>query len=208
MSAKLRLIYDKKYLDPSFMLRVTVEPVNTSPDVLKKCLVVVKGDATTSEYLERVAEYDDVVTSPLPEQPLLVDRFSSEGYGPFLINDTIHIVSYPQIWTSYFGYTGDITVIAWNVDDPDNPIVNPLPAFGNNISFRVGSDPNVYADGVANRYYNGLPGSQFLTDDTVFEYPNFDTANNTIISAEADAQSLVDAMNADNYSGIDTEDYV
>ena len=209
MNSRLRLIYNKEFVAPStFLLRVTVDPVNTDPSVLDTCLVVMKGSSAVDEYLARVATYADLVTLPLYALPSAVNKFSSAGYEIFSDGDIITITTYPQAWTTYFGITGDVVVTIDETDPLNLVVVPPLPAFGKGLTFTVNGGSTEYTDGLANRDYSLLPGSAFLATDAITLYSTFDAAESMVNALAAQAQSLVNAMNVDTYSGIDTEDYV
>ena len=209
MNSKLRLIYNKEFVAPAtFLLRVTVDPVNTEPAVMDTSLVVMKGSSSVAEYLARVATYADLITLPLYTLPTTVNKFSSVGHGAFSGGDVITITTYPQAWTTYFGITGDV-VVTVDATIPANPVVTPpLPAFGSGLTFTVTGGSVIYTDGLANRDYSTLPGSVFLAADAITLYSTFDAAESMAGALAAQAQSLVDAMNVNTYSGIDTEDYI
>lgn len=201
-----------------YLLRTTVNPYESTPDEIRKCLVITKGDEVSEERISRVATFSEIGDgTPLPELPLAVEIFSSALYTtPFSNGDSIAIAS-PDKWVQL--YNTPATFYCEVVDDsnPDYPVVTPsaamqlqgftyLPAFGRKLSFSVNGG-SVFTDGLANRDYTGLPGVVFRAETHGDTWENLADATALYDSLPGEAQSLVDAYNEDRWSGDSTQRY-
>jgi len=207
----------------SYLVQTKINPVVSEPDEIDNSLVVYRGSALIDEYIARVATRAEIITSPLPALPPLVDRFASTDFGLVtLLNGDIITVEDPSpIWQQFFGITGDfVTTIVDAVTDPLNVVVDPpLPAFGRDLKFYVKRGatwilPTVFNDpypinGVANRDYSAfLPGDlNFLAAEHHDAWEDLSLANAAVDSLRTEAQSLVDELNLDNFSGVIEELY-
>lgn len=203
-----------------FLIQTTIDPVITAPTELETALVVQKGDETGDEVILRVGDRTEVVVTPLDTLPATVNMFSSSSfvalYGSFVVADIITILTadLPTIWSRFFSTVTTFTTVVNSIAapaTPTSPIVIPIfPAFARELTFSVtrgGIDLGTFYDGVANRDYTGLTGTEFLTDTHADKWDDYDTANNKYESLRAEAQSLVDAMNVNNFDGVTEENY-
>jgi len=198
-------------------MRTTVNTVVTRPASIYKALVVHKGDKLADEFLHRVGTRDDIVVTPLEDLPELVNRFSADSLTAIsgLVNgDIIKIAAnnLPVIWTRFFSQVSEVQAVVIDDTDPYDVVVDApgFPAFARLLAFsveRASVTIHTADDGVANRDYTGLTGTDFITTDHADGWTNFEDANNKYESLRTEAQSLVDAMNADNFSGVDQERY-
>jgi hypothetical protein len=207
---KISLFYDKRRvvntIDPNAydycMYVKTME--DTTPDVLRPCLVVNKGSSTQDERIVRVATWNDLfgTTSgyPLASLPASVNNFSSYSYGTIASNTTIMVQS-PLWWQSYFGVSS-YTVTTIN---NSGQIQSPLSAFARDLTFTINGV--TYNDGVANRIYPG--SSSLYTCDTHYSvWSDFNGAEDRYISMDAEATALVKSYNEDRFSNIVTKEYI
>lgn len=216
--ARLILRYTK-IDDPNveYLLRAIVDPTESKPDLIKNCLVVAAGSSSAQERLVRVATYADLITTPFEVLPETVNVFSSpsldslEG-GSILVGDEIYATS-PFLWKQFSGVSDVFECEVITVIDPTTAIVTPpFPFFGSQLKFCVkrgghfmlGTNPYASTcpiDGLANRDYTGLTGPNYLTAYHADSWSNLTDAENAYASFRAQAQSLVDALNADHYQG-------
>ena len=219
--ARLEITYEKtrEGVGPAYdyLMRTTVNTVVTRPASIYKALVVHKGDKLADEFLHRVGTRDDIVVTPLEDLPELVNRFSADSLTAIsgLVNgDIIKIAAnnLPVIWTRFFSQVSEVQAVVIDDTDPYDVVVDApgFPAFARLLAFsveRASVTIHTADDGVANRDYTGLTGTDFITTDHADGWTNFEDANNKYESLRTEAQSLVDAMNADNFSGVDQERY-
>lgn len=212
-----------------YLLRVTVEQPYTEPAAFKTCLVVRKGSDYLDEIPVRVGSYAEVMrnTSPvLVDLPPLVTRFSSTSMptGNYLsAGNKIKILNIPEAWQMFFGAPLEQTyTIASNVKDTEPLqeaiVTTPFPAFGRNLRYEIldNADVRVYppsgtslpTDGVANRDYTGLLGSEFLCSDVAATFRTDLQAVRTFRAlAEADARLLISTEDSDTYTTVNLEVY-
>ena len=219
--ARLEIKYEKSRegVGPlyEYLMRTTVRTVATTPTSLYNALVVHKGDKTANELLHRVGTRDDIIISPLEELPVLVNRFSADsltGMGGLANGDIIVIEAHnlPTIWTRFYSQTTTFYAEVIDDSDPYDVIVNDpgFPSFARLLDFsvqRAAVTIHDGTDGVANRDYTGLTGIDFLAEDHSDTWNSFEEADNKYESLRTQAQSLVDAVNADNFSGVEQERY-
>lgn len=216
--AQLRIQYNRiASVGVEYTLRTTVEPTTTEPNVLDNCLVVKKGDAGTDEEIMRVGDYSEVVTTPKSILPVPVPLFSSPSLplipGGIQIGDVIRVYS-PFVWAQHFGASAlfDTAVINAGVGLNTVSVATPFPAFGRLLQFLVlrgvtvilpvSATPPYPVDGVANRDYTPFGGeTEFLTDDQASTWTDIDVANGRYTALQINAQSLVDVVKEDNYTG-------
>jgi len=219
--ARLEITYEKSREGAGplyeYLMRTTVNTVVTTPSSIYAALVVHKGDKIADEFLHRVGTRDDIVVTPLEDLPELVNRFSADSLTAIsgLVNgDIIKIAAnnLPVIWTRFFSQVSEVQAVVIDDTDPYDVVVDApgFPAFARLLAFsveRASVTIHTADDGVANRDYTGLTGTDFITTDHADGWTNFEDANNKYESLRTEAQSLVDAMNADNFSGVDQERY-
>jgi len=219
--ARLEITYEKSREGAGplyeYLMRTTVNTVVTTPSSIYAALVVHKGDKIADEFLHRVGTRDDIVVTPLEDLPELVNRFSADSLTAIsgLVNgDIIKIAAnnLPVIWTRFFSQVSEVQAVVIDDTDPYDVVVDApgFPAFARLLAFsveRASVTIHTADDGVANRDYMGLTGTDFITTDHADGWTNFEDANNKYESLRTEAQSLVDAMNADNFSGVDQERY-
>jgi hypothetical protein len=214
--AQLRIQYNQiADLGVEYALRATIEQTTSEPDALDNCLVVKKGDAGSDEELMRVGDFAEVVTTPKDALPATVSLFSAASLslilGGILPGDVINVVP-PFIWTQYYGSPNPFQTVVDTVVSPTEVIVvTPFPAFGRQLTFDVFRSltvilpvtevPPYPIDGVANRDYTLVSGTEFLTNDQASSWANIDTANGRYAAMQEEAQLLVNAMKEDTYSG-------
>ncbi len=216
--AQLGITYEKTLEgagpDYDYLMRTTVRPVATTPSSLYVPLVVHKGDKTADELLHEVGDRDQIILNPLDALPTLVNRFSADSFTTFANGDyiIIAIVDLPIIWSRLYSQVTELRVEVIDATDPTDVFVDSpyFPAFGRELSFSVERSSTVIhtaEDGVANRDYTAVSGNDYLASDHADVWDNYDDAANKYESLRAEAQSLVDAMNADHFSGTDQENY-
>lgn len=214
---QLRIQYEKiADVGVEYTLRATIEQTTSQPDALDKCLVVKKGDAGADEELMRVGAFAEVVTTPKDTLPATVNLFYSPSLalilGGIQHDDVIIIVS-PFIWTQHYGAGVNFQTL---VDDHTYgvnmvSVVTPFPAFGRNLEFTVERSsvvilpvstlPPYPVDGVANRDYSLVGGVEFLADDQTSSWNDIDVAEGRYNAMQGEAQTLVNAVKEDNYTG-------
>jgi hypothetical protein len=81
-----------------------------------------------------------------------------------------------------------------------------VPSFARGVAFTVNSETDVYVDGLLNRDYSAYPsGINFRAlahDDT---WSDLGDAQAKFLALPGEAQSLVNALNEDNWSGTFTK---
>lgn len=222
--ARLKLNFTK-IADPDveYLMRTVVNAGYSTPDAIDTCLVVLKGSAGADERLMRVANTTELVTTPLDALPPTVTRFSAPSLasiaGPGIQDGDKITVETPFLWRQFFGASDwiEYTVAASGVVTPTEVIVtSAFPAFGRNLKFYVkqgatdllptsGLAGDYPIDGLANRNFSGVSGSYLLTGTHADSWSDLDVANALQVSLRGEAQSLVDALNEDNYSGTSEE---
>lgn len=220
---QLRIQYDRKAdVGVEYALRATIEQTTSQPDALDNCLVVKKGDAGTDEELMRVGSFAEVVTTPLDALPATVPLFSSPSLalipGGILAGDII-VVTPPFVWQQYFGIGFDFQTVVDNPSVAANTVsvVTPFPAFARNMTYvvrrgltvmlPVDGTPPYPNDGVANRDYSAVVGTEFLANDQASSWADIDTAEGRQQAMELAAQALVNSVKEDNYTGQDDRIY-
>jgi hypothetical protein len=223
--AQLRIQYDKVANGLiEYTMQTTIEQTTSQPDALDKCLVVKKGDSGTEEELMRVGTYAEVVTSPKSDLPALADVFYSPSLstivGGILNGDVIELLSVPFTWGQFFGAVAPFLTVVSDDSFATNTVkvATPFPAFARNLTFRVWRGGAIVCppqltppalttdnpvDGVANRDYTAfLPGeTEFLASEHVDTWADIDVADGRFTQLEITAQSLVNEMKQDNYTG-------
>lgn len=225
--ARIELNFSK-YSDPgvAYLLQTVIDQVYTTPDNAKSCLVVQKGSSSAAEELLRVATYTELISSPLPSLPTDVDVFSSPSLTlaenppgtptTIQIGDVIRITC-PLIWRQFFAAATQEDFIVNTVNSPTEVTVSsPFPAFGRVLTYEVwrggsrilpAAIPLEYPeDGLANRNYFGLPGTEFLAEGHADSWTDYTIANNRLESLKSGASSLMNALNTADWSG--TEEVV
>lgn len=212
-----------------YTLRTTIEQTTSTPNALDKCLVVQKGDSGANEVIMRVGTYAEVVASPLNDLPATVNLFYSPSLssiaGGIQQDDIIKVDPVPFLWAQHFGTVAPFQTV---VDDHlfatnTVSVVTPFPAFARNLRFQVlrgasillpvplippAITPDDPVDGVANRDYTAWPGAtQFLASDHADTWNDIDEAEGRYQQLRMTAQSLVDEMKQDNYTGQADEVY-
>ena len=199
----------------TYLMQVTVDPVLTEPAALETCLVVLAGDSTTDEAIMCVGDVAEVVTAgaQLETLPAAIDRFQSTWMSSVgvAIGDVIAIDSadVPEVWTQFFGVTGVTATVTDNSDPADVIITSgKFPAFARNLVFSLAGVTGG-TDGVANRDYTGITGMgmEFLAASHCDSWTGLSGADNKFTSLRAQAQSLVDELNSDNYTDVVDEVY-
>jgi hypothetical protein len=207
---KISLFYDKRRvvntvdLDAYDYCMYVETTEDTTPDVLRPCLVVIKGSLTQDERIVRVATWNDLFGTttgyPLATLPALINNFSSSSYGTIASNTTIMIQA-PLWWQSYFGGSS-YTVTTLNSAGLIQPT---LPAFARYLSFTINGV--TYNDGVANRTYPGS-ASLYTCDAHYSVWSDFNGAEDRYVSMDAEATALVKSYNEDRFSNIITKEYL
>lgn len=198
-----------------------------SPYDLRSCLVVQKAGSDI-EKVVKIAEVADLTTLPiLPPLVLLFKSATYEALAPAL-GDVIHVgegslvASVPPIWKQLHGYPPaghtytvvDVTTYAPHVLVEST---NPFPDYGRDIGFYViradgfteviPSSSPAY-DGEADRVYTILsPLGYYLAAIHHDFLGDIENGINFTIAWRAEAQSLVDDLNADGFTGVFTELY-
>lgn len=218
-----------KYSDPgvAYLLQTDIDQVYTIPDEAKTCLVVKKGDVTAAEELLRVATYTELISSPLPALPSDVDIFTSPSLtlaeDPPGTPTTIQVgdiirVTCPLVWRQFFAAAVQEDFTVDTVNSPTEVVVSsPFPAFGRALTYEVwrggsrilpAAVPLEYPeDGLANRNYFGLPGTEFLAASHADSWADYTIANNRLQSLKSEASSLMDALNTADWSGTEEVTY-
>lgn len=228
---QLRIQYDR-IADGlvEYTMRTVIEQTTSDPDALDKCLVVRKGDSGAEESLRRVGTYAEVVTTPKPDLPLTVNLFYSPSLssiaGGLQVDDIIKVDPVPFLWAQHFGSVAPFQTLVVDPLFATNTVsvATPFPAFARNLKFQVlrgatillpvplippATTPDDPIDGVANRDFTAwLPGvTEFLASDHADTWTDIDEADGRYTQLRVNAQSLVDEMKEDNYTGQHDEVY-
>jgi hypothetical protein len=220
--AKLELDFHRLYVPGvGCFLKTKINPLVTKPTELKTALVILRADPyTVPETLLRVAAETDLVPA-LPPLPTAITRFKSATYaalGP-VNGDMITLGSgsyaIPPVWTHLHSYLGAHTYVVTDDTDPTNLVVSPaFPDYGEGIDFYVyRPSTSSYVipmtaspgDGVADRDYLGLDLWYSAAEHYDFLGVDVDPAFNLIDLLRSQAQSIVNALNQDSYTGDSVE---
>lgn len=224
--AKLQLEFRRIY-EPGVgcLLKTKINPLNTKPADLQKGLVVYRANPySVQEKLLRIVTETDLAAA-LPTLPAVVDRFKSATYAALVpaVGDIIHVgdipMSYtvPETWKYLHLYApGWHTYTVVDASDPNNLLVTPaFPDYGEAIDFYVTRplSPDVIpqltpaTDGVADRDYSATPLDWVYVAAEHYDFlgPDAEYALNLIDALRAQAQSIVDALNQDSFSGDSVE---
>lgn len=124
----------------------------------------------------------------------------------------------PPIWRNLYAYTGaytykvlDVTTYAPDVLIESATPFYAFPDYGRNISFYAYRADGVTevvplsspaADGEADRVYPGIATEYLAATHYDFLSTNIDDALDFAIARRAEAQSVVNALNVDGYTGV------
>ena len=206
-----------------YLLETVVNTSGSTPSEIYDCLIVNKGGVSTDESIARVAVYNEMPSgvSALPLLPSTIRVFSAPSLsslpgGTPQVGDIIRITQTPPppIWQFIYGAApSDREYEVVTVNSPTEVIVDQdFPAFGRSLTFEVERASVVelsgVSDGLANRDYTGLVGTLFRTRAHGDFWEDYEDAQNKYDSLRAEAQSLVDAYNATEFTGTTEETYV
>lgn len=220
--AKLELDFHRLYVPGvGCFLKTTINPLVTKPPELKTALVILRADPyVLPETLVRIAAETDL--SPLlPPLPTAITRFKSATYAALVpaLGDVITMGSgayaVPPVWTHLHAYVGAHSYTVVDVTDPTNLVVTPaFPDYGEGIDFYVYRPSTATyiipmtaspGDGVADRNYSSTDLWYFAPEHYDFLGPDVDPAFNVIDLLRSQAQSIVNALNQDSYTGDSVE---
>lgn len=216
--ARLELIFDQRYVGgEGCFLITTVDKVVTQPDELDACLVVQRAGSAIEKFI-RVATTTDLTT--LSALPPLVTVFKSAAYAAAIpmVGDLIHmgegLLAVPPVWRNLHSYAGSHIYEVVDVTDPMNVLVlgtNPFPDYGRDIGFYVYRADGVTevipssspaSDGEADRPYTGMADFYLADIHHDFLSTSIDDALDFAIARRGEAQSVVNALNVDGYTGV------
>jgi hypothetical protein len=220
--AKLELDFHRVYVSGvGCFLKTTINPLVTKPTELKTALVILRADPyVVPETLLRVAAPTDF--PPIfPPLPPVITRFKSATYAALApaVGDIITMGSgsyaVPPVWTHLHAYSGAHSYTVTDATDPANLVVTPaFPDYGEGIDFYVYRPSTLTyiipmtgspGDGVADRDYSSGALWYFASEHYDFLGPDVDPAFNVIDLLRSQAQSIVNALNQDSYTGDSVE---
>ncbi len=227
MAAKLDIEFEGDVLGNGYYLGATVL---SAEEVPSRSLIFQRGTKSQRERLVRVATMDDL---DLPETSAPHDLFrgaslqTKDWVWPPATGYVHRIalfyldVTHPE-WIKLGSPVLFVSDVATILGDNVVQVVTPFPAFGNSLHYRhlyfnptSGPFPVITPgqkypqDGIADRQYPDDPSIYYRTHSAFAILDNLAAAENRKTSLEAEAQSLVDGVNATypTYAGDDTYNY-
>ena len=225
MPAELQLEFEGDVLGSGYFLRATVIHTVELP---LPCLVYQRGSNIQQERLIRVATLADL---ELLEMDTPHDTFSGVALEtknwvwppPPGMEHAIYVSAVQEEHPEWYKLDPAFTtkrVVAEILSENRVRVRTPYPAFGNRMYYKysyqdpMSPDPPLPGemlgnDGVADRNYHAYTSLYFRTHSAFMLFDNLTDAENKKRNLQAEAQSLVDAVNSEypTYSGDDTYDY-
>jgi len=193
-----------------YLMHTSVNNYVSAPTDIRTCLVVNRGDESAEERMRGVCTFHELTT--LPMLPLYPTRFGSVMYPVNLVNgDILHIES-PNKWRKLFNAPVQFDCVVTDASNPAEVVISPtssmimqgftsMPSFARKLTFKVNGNFTEYTDGLVNRDYTGLSGSLFLAGSHADTWLDLVDAQNKFEAVPGEAQTLVDAMNEDRWTG-------
>jgi hypothetical protein len=195
--AFIELLFDNRSeVDDRQYMKVTVD--DRTPETLEHCLVIRRGDAMTDERLVEVAEYSRIFISPYPVLSTPLDRFDT-SHG--LAVDDVVKVKLPPMWSYFLGMSGTFnTTVLENVGGQYR-VGTPFPTFARNVQFTVNEAPEEYGDGLCTRVYPVIGDTYYRVNSHVDMHTSIQEVQSLFLALQSQAQSLVNDVNRDRWSG-------
>jgi hypothetical protein len=209
-------------IDPVVTYPKGPSAIPPSPYDLRSSLVVQRAGSAVEKFV-RIATPAELTT--FAALPAVVNLFKSATYSAAtpMVGDLIHmgggsLMLVPSIWKNLHSYTGsytykvlDVTTYApYVLIDSSTPFY-PFPDYGRDISIYVYRADGVTvvvpptapaADGEAERIYPGSASEYLAATHYDFLSTNIDEALDFAIARRSEAQSVVNALNVDGYTGV------